>query len=139
MCITVPRIDRFPRIFDPIADFPPHHLTLWSLNALQVFLKNSDFKVINLKEKYLGIDECLIHIKWRLKRLKRRSDECGSSKKPSESLHPIDDSADIQMRNKSHFAKKSAYFIIMGLNRILRSFHVGKGHTILAIAKKDSV
>ncbi len=138
VCITVPRIDRLPRIFDPVADFPPHHFTLWSLNALQVLLKNTDFKVIDLKEKNLGIDDCLIHLKWRLKRLRKSSGEYISSKQPSKSSHSINDSADIKIRKKSHFTKRSIFFIMMGLNRILRPLHIGKGQTILAIAKKDS-
>ena len=111
-----------------------------NLRILSVMIgKILKIKVIDLKEKYLGIDDFLIHLKWRLNRLrKKRSDEYISSKQPYESSHSVHDSADIKMRKKSQFAKRSTFFIMMGLNRILRILHIGKGHTILAIAKKDS-
>ena len=42
---TVPSHERTPQIFDPILDTPPHHLTLWSKDALNTCLVDSGFEV----------------------------------------------------------------------------------------------
>ena len=67
--VTVPRLDRYPRLFDPEVDVPPHHLTLWTTRALTALLGGAGFEDIRIVEKQLMAEDLRQHATWRLRRL----------------------------------------------------------------------
>lgn len=66
--ISVPSFERKPKLFDPVADFPPHHLTLWTKKSLKVLLEKVGFKKINIIEKPLSGEDLQLHLIWWVKR-----------------------------------------------------------------------
>ena len=79
ICITVPRLDRYPRLFDPQADRPPHHLTLWTERALTVLLNRAGFGEIQVVRRPLMVEDFLLHTMWRTQRLARKFKRGGDS------------------------------------------------------------
>jgi SAM-dependent methyltransferase len=67
-CISVPGFKRWPTLFHPEVDSPPHHLTLWTEEALQRLLERAGFRVLSLRAKRLSADDLGVHLKWRLQR-----------------------------------------------------------------------
>lgn len=65
LLLSVPGNRRWPLLFDPEADTPPHHLTLWTEMALRRLLERADFRVHTIHAKPLGPDDLGIHLKWR--------------------------------------------------------------------------
>jgi len=116
--ISVPRLDRYPPIFDQDADFPPHHFTLWTSKALNNLLTNAGFEKIRIIEKPLLATDLLLHVTWRAKRCFRQI-----------------------RKNKGHLGKEKEISLKTSLQGVLlrlmeRELLFGKGHTLLAIAKK---
>lgn len=72
LVMSVPGHLRWPRLFHPQVDAPPHHLTLWTDEALKRLLERAGFRVVALVSKPLGADDLGIHLKWRLNRLSQR-------------------------------------------------------------------
>ncbi|MBZ5511360.1 MAG: class I SAM-dependent methyltransferase [Acidobacteriia bacterium] len=73
LCVSVPGYRRWPALFDPDVDFPPHHLTLWSEQGLERLLERAGFRVIKVSRKPLQAADLGLHIKWAIRRaLKRR-------------------------------------------------------------------
>ncbi len=66
--ISVPSFERKPRLFDPEADFPPHHLTLWTKKSLRILLEKAGFKKISILEKPLSGEDLQLHLIWWVKR-----------------------------------------------------------------------
>ncbi|MFQ5663668.1 MAG: class I SAM-dependent methyltransferase [Terriglobia bacterium] len=67
--LSVPGWDRWPRIFDPEADFPPHHLTLWTEQALAQALERAGFTCEGVVRSSLQHEDLLRHINTRLQRM----------------------------------------------------------------------
>jgi hypothetical protein len=133
VCITVPRLDRLPRIFDIEADRPPHHLTLWTEKALGILLAQVGFKEIRIVEKPLMVRDFLLHAMWRSTRVLRSVRTPDIGKKEQTAL-------------KTARARRRVYRQLM-LRRIilascrpadwlLRATHLGRGHTLLAYGEK---
>jgi SAM-dependent methyltransferase len=72
LCLSVPGFMRWPALFHPVVDTPPHHLTLWTEEALKRLLERAGFKVVALRRKPLNVDDLGVHVKWRLQELVRR-------------------------------------------------------------------
>jgi SAM-dependent methyltransferase len=70
--MSVPGYRRWPQLFHPQVDAPPHHLTLWTDEALRTLLERAGFRVLTLRSKPLGPDDLGIHLKWRFHRFARR-------------------------------------------------------------------
>jgi 2-polyprenyl-3-methyl-5-hydroxy-6-metoxy-1,4-benzoquinol methylase len=70
--LSVPGSRRWPRIFHPEVDAPPHHLTLWTKEALVRLLERAGFRVHGVEVKPLEVDELVLHVKWRLHQAARK-------------------------------------------------------------------
>lgn len=69
--LSVPGNRRWPQLFHPEVDTPPHHLTLWTEEALTKMLERGGYRVLNIRSKPLGVDDLGIHLKWRLHKVAR--------------------------------------------------------------------
>jgi SAM-dependent methyltransferase len=63
--LSVPGSRRWPGLFHPEVDAPPHHLTLWSHEALVRLLERAGLRVQGFEIKPLGAEDLGIHLKWR--------------------------------------------------------------------------
>jgi SAM-dependent methyltransferase len=70
--LSVPGSRRWPRLFHPEVDAPPHHLTLWTEEALVSLLERAEFRVHTVQAKPLEVDELSMHLKWRLHQAVRK-------------------------------------------------------------------
>lgn len=127
-CTTVPRLDRFPRIFDVEADFPPHHFTLWTDTALTSALTRAGLKDIAIVRKPLILEDVLAHLVWRARRIKQRSERV-----PESTPRPLAVAKPDPFRN---VMKALVLNLLRPANWLLRTFAVGRGHTLLALAWK---
>ncbi|HEY6293715.1 MAG TPA: class I SAM-dependent methyltransferase [Terriglobia bacterium] len=130
VCITVPRFDRYPRVFDSEADFPPHHLTLWTSRALSVLLQTTGFRDLRVIEKPLVLEDLWKQFKWPALRVARKlgarvADPCNGRSKPS-SAKP----------STAGFIKKSMRTSLGPANWVLKACSLGRGHTLLALGTK---
>ena len=127
VCITVPRWDRDPKVFDSEVDYPPHHLTIWTSNALKIALKKSGFHDIKIIEKPLVGDDLLLHAVFAAKkRTRSKGKEIFESIKSGSGIFGL-------VRAFVIFLLTVIFNIIVLL---LRLVGVGRGHTIIAVAKK---
>lgn len=134
ICISAPRLDRYPAFFDSEVDAPPHHFTLWTSTSLEVLLKKTGFEYIRIIKKPLLIEDIALHIFLQVKRLVKK-------------INADKDGICAQQRLNSQTAltyKRSYVFmLILWLKKILKCmdrgfimFNLGKGYTLLAIAHK---
>lgn len=72
LCLSVPGFRRWPALFHPVVDAPPHHLTLWTEEALKKLLERAGFRVLTVRVKPLSVDDIGVHLKWRLQELLRK-------------------------------------------------------------------
>ncbi len=124
VCITVPRLDRCPNIFDQDTDFPPHHFTLWTALSLKILLVNAGFEKIRIIEKPLMVTDLAYHMKLRVDRFLRKI-------RKNIPISPI--------KNKkinTELVWRALRFFLTEVNWLFRISHLGRGHTLLAIAKK---
>jgi SAM-dependent methyltransferase len=63
--LSVPGNRRWPGFFHPEVDAPPHHLTLWSGDALGRLLERAGLRVHGIESKPLSAEDLGIHLKWR--------------------------------------------------------------------------
>jgi SAM-dependent methyltransferase len=70
--ISVPGGRRWPRFFHPEVDAPPHHLTLWTEEALKELLERAGFRVLSVQAKPLEAEDIGFHLKLRLYGLFRK-------------------------------------------------------------------
>jgi SAM-dependent methyltransferase len=61
--ISVPGSRRWPRFFHPEVDAPPHHLTLWTEEALKKLLERSGFRVLSVRGKPLQAEDLGFHLR----------------------------------------------------------------------------
>jgi SAM-dependent methyltransferase len=69
--ISVPGSRRWPRFFHPEVDAPPHHLTLWTEEALNNLLERSGFRVLSVRAKPLQAEDLGFHLRLRLQSIFR--------------------------------------------------------------------
>jgi len=136
VCITVPRLDRYPRVFDIVTDSPPHHFTLWTSNALSVLLKKVGFEEIRIIEKPLVAQDFLLHVIWRAKKLVRKTEENGSAPHGEALLDTKAKSPRAKSRIVVKLAKSLMLLALTIISWILRVSRLGRGHTLAAIARK---
>lgn len=88
--LSVPGWNRWPRIFDPEADYPPHHLTLWTEQALGQSLERAGFTCQRVVQSSLRHDDLLRHVNIRLQRMlfPRRQARRGPAHLEAESREP---------------------------------------------------
>ncbi len=59
--LSTPGVDRWPALFDPSVDAPPHHLTLWTAAALQRLLEANGFACRQILRKPLLASDLMYH------------------------------------------------------------------------------
>jgi SAM-dependent methyltransferase len=70
--ISVPGSRRWPGFFHPEVDAPPHHLTLWTEEALKKLLERAGFRVLAVRTKPLQAEDLGFHLKLGLQGIFRR-------------------------------------------------------------------
>jgi SAM-dependent methyltransferase len=70
--LSVPGNRRWPALFHPEVDTPPHHLTLWTEEGLKRLLDRAGFRVRNVVAKPLGAEDMGLHLKWRLHQMMKK-------------------------------------------------------------------
>jgi len=133
ICITVPRLDRYPRVFDPVADAPPHHLTLWTGKALTSILERAGFEEIQVVEKPLMAEDFAAIVTWRSKRFLRRWGMIGAvpDSQAQSQEEPVATSSVI--KSKLRKALKGVLSVPAGMFRMTG---LGRGCTLLVFAKR---
>jgi SAM-dependent methyltransferase len=112
LCLSVPGFQRWPALFHPEVDTPPHHLTLWTEDALERLLERTGFKVLTVRRKPLNVDDIGVHAKWRLQEFLRkyrrgdRAEVCGENFSSVSPARPIamDGSRMVQRLGKAGLA-----------------------------------
>jgi len=136
VCITVPRWDRYPRFFDAEVDFPPHHFTLWTSNALSILLNKVGFKEIRIIQKPLIPEDLFLHLIWRKKRFIRKLRTDKGNPLTEKLLNTKSRSMPAKNKVIVKLAKRSILFALTVVNWFLWISRLGRGHTLLAIARK---
>lgn len=72
LLLSVPGSRRWPRLFHPEIDTPPHHLTLWSEEALKELFDRTGFRLIRIQKSPLQAEDLGFHLKLSLYGLLRR-------------------------------------------------------------------
>lgn len=62
--VSVPHQDRKPAVFDSVIDAPPHHLTIWTVQALKALFETRGASV-TVVELPLSVDDLFLHHVWR--------------------------------------------------------------------------
>ena len=125
--ISVPSYERQPRLFDPEADFPPHHLTLWTRKGLEIALEKTGFKKMQIIEKPFGGEDLQLHFIWWLK---RRRSEGKQDKKANEKTFVTRPSA------AKAFLKSLSLVSFKLLAGLIKFGGTNRGQTYLVIAQK---
>lgn len=136
LIVTVPRLDRYPRLFDKQADIPPHHLTLWTGAALTSVLDRAGFEKIRVLEKPLKAEDLLGHLVWRIKALLRRNKLPVAGNVKSNRAESIPITASIKPLVR--LLKSVVHVGLGGVVSILRASGLARGHTLMLIAKKPA-
>lgn len=66
--LSVPGLERWPKIFDPETDYPPHHLTLWTEPALVRAFERVGLHCTRIIHSPLRADDFLRNLNLRLQR-----------------------------------------------------------------------
>lgn len=87
--LSVPGRQRWPRFFHPEVDAPPHHLTLWTEEALKKLLERAGFRVFYVRAKPLQVEDFGFHLKLWLYGIfrNRRSTVVGVHREVGRRLH----------------------------------------------------
>ncbi|GEM_PF-865407 len=146
-CITVPRWDRYPALFDPGTDYPPHHFTLWTAKSLEKIFAQAGFEPARVLEAPVMIQNFLYN--WQARRDATKAAEVKSvnaAKAKAEAARtepkasaPASADAQGPLRvNRKRFALKTAsYRVFNALNPLLNAAYPGgRGATLLAVARK---
>ena len=73
LILSVPGYGRWPALFHPVVDAPPHHLTLWTEEALRKLLTRAGFRVLDVRAKPLRAEDLGVLLKWRFQELLGRA------------------------------------------------------------------
>lgn len=128
ICVTVPRFDRFPLMFDSIVDYPPHHFTLWTAKSLELSLQLAGFRSILVLERPLQIVNLYSHAIWWIRKLTRKNPKNRYQHKSAEG-DPV--------RSTPHLASQAASLKGVVKPVLYLSVPFLKGHTLMAIATKQ--
>jgi len=127
--ISVPRLDRFPLIFDQEVDCPSHHFTFWTAKALIVLLEKCGYREIRIIYKPLTMEDRIFYLLVTLRRL---------SKTPAKiRAEPQGSKGQNNSAYKAKLVKKYAIIMLAPFNWLLAKFGLGRGFTIFATARKD--
>jgi 2-polyprenyl-3-methyl-5-hydroxy-6-metoxy-1,4-benzoquinol methylase len=72
LLLSAPGWKRWPALFHPEVDSPPHHLTLWTEIALAKILQRAGLSVSTIVRKPLSVEDLGVHIKWRMQGILRQ-------------------------------------------------------------------
>ena len=88
LLLSVPGSRRWPPLFDPESDAPPHHLTLWTEEALRRLLGRAGFRVHEVRTKPLVVQDLGLHLKWLWHRMMRRRRDNRESRPARQEIPP---------------------------------------------------
>jgi SAM-dependent methyltransferase len=136
LLLSVPGSRRWPRLFHPEVDTPPHHLTLWSENALEELFDRAGFRIIRIQRSPLQADDLGFHLKLGLYGLIRKFQ--GSNASGREKIREPRPAAPetAPTRKRSGFMRQCA---IAGLTPVCRAMALhpsAGGFTLFAHCKK---
>jgi SAM-dependent methyltransferase len=72
LLLSVPGSRRWPPLFHPEVDAPPHHLTLWTEEALKGLLERCGFRVVAVRAKPLRAEDLGFHLRLALQGIARK-------------------------------------------------------------------
>jgi SAM-dependent methyltransferase len=133
--ITVPRFDRWPPLFDPSVDCPPHHLSLWTANALTTLMQQSGFDRIRVIRKPLAADDILMHLRWRVRRFISRHRPKARGEGYDTSSH-WERSATDEHPLSLPLITTAVHGVLTACVWFLSLTRVARGHTLLAMATR---
>ena len=134
--LSVPGNRRWPRFFHPEVDAPPHHLTLWSEEALVRLLERAGLRVHGVEIKPLGAEDLGIHLKWRWYDALRKFRPKSSSDAPTDKSNAV---AGRQGGREKRAVGMGREFVRLGLSPIcwvLRLNPRAGGFTLFAHGEK---
>lgn len=142
--VSVPGARRWPRLFHPEVDTPPHHLTLWTEEALRRLLERAGFRVHAIEAKPLAGEDLGMHLKWRLVKLLRggASAKALNAQTNGRSFHPNggektkEDHAGKPGAAQSDLMRRAAMAGLAPLCGVLRLHPRAGGFTLLASCEK---
>jgi SAM-dependent methyltransferase len=134
--ISVPGSRRWPRFFHPEVDAPPHHLTLWTEEALKKLLERSGFRILSVQAKPLQAEDLGFHLRLRLlgflRRLRNRNRGGDTQEQGnSPSVRPID-----LGKRRLKTTRKIAITVLQPFCWALRSNPKAGGFTLFAHCEK---
>lgn len=134
LLLSVPGSRRWPPIYNSEVEAPPHHLTLWTEEALRRLLERAGFRVHNVRAKPLGPDDLELSLRLRfhqaLRRFRGKHREEGSANK------------EISMGERARSGKAREIFVelrLLGLSPVcwaLRLNPKAGGFTLFAHCEK---
>lgn len=144
-CISVPRWDRNPALFDPETDYPPHHFTLWTAKSLERIFAQAGFEKAAVLEAPVMIQNFLYH--WQARRdaskaaatkaLKAQAAEAAKSVSIATAAGASEDQGPLKVNRKRLAIKTASYTVFNALNPLLgAAYPRGRGATLLAVARK---
>jgi SAM-dependent methyltransferase len=146
--ISVPSWDRKPSWFGRETDYPPHHFTLWTKEALTAVLARAGFKDIRVYESPVLFQIFVFDLIFKLRRLKGKGGAAeagaGTQGKPGVPAAPENAPArplgpdDLHPRvNRPRVALKGALYRSLNVvNPLLRAVPGLRGFTLLAMGRR---
>lgn len=108
--IFVPHLDRWPQIFDPEVDAPPHHLTLWTAEGCRALFEGAGLVDVEVREKPLTVQDVWMHWRWRTMRARGHG--------------------------RRRFLDYPAYAAVVALVAVGRALGLARGHALLAVGRE---
>lgn len=153
--ISVPSWDRRPAWFDRKTDYPPHHFTLWTREALAKLLTKAGFEVVEVLEAPVSLQTFLYAILSGLKAKRSAGTGTPAAPKktaPGETAGPVSARAAVKpdapamegpapsiRLDRMRIAIKACLYLAFNLvNPLLRIAPGLRGPTLLAIAKRPA-
>lgn len=143
--ISVPSWDRRPAWFDRKTDYPPHHFTLWTREALQRVLKDAGFEAVEVLEAPVTLQNFLYAALSRLKGAKETEE--GQEPMPSNAAEPPAGKraeaspagsapGAVRLNRPRILAKAILYRAFNLANPALGAMPFLRGHTLLALGRR---
>lgn len=134
--LSVPGNRRWPRLFHPEIDTPPHHLTLWSENALAELFSRAGFRSIRIQKSPLQAEDLGFHLKLGLYGLVRKFRACRVGGLEKTRSHRPEEPAAAPAGKHSEFIRKCAIAGLTPLCRALALHPSAGGFTLFAHCEK---
>lgn len=135
-CLSVPRWDRFPALFDRHTDSPPHHFTLWTPRALEKIFRDAGYVDVTVHQAPLMLHNILYTVTTHLNALMARVRPRSSQPLPEAVPTGTTDEAPLVIDSKRQRNKFWAYTLLGKLDPLLRVIPGLRGATLMVLARK---